>query len=183
MPRIRRVQIEWRWLAWEKDFTWTDNVLPQLEEMNLVSDDLKTLVYVIVADGQFAISYPKRPSPTLYIGSGDLKRRFTSHLNWLNEMTELAHDNRFSIAICQPQTRDREPVHRQFEAELLHQFKELCGCIPIRNQRLERCFGNFHFEPKSEVQKPLIIGRGRRYRWEIKPLPSSRYYRSFKKRI
>jgi hypothetical protein len=176
---MRNVRVEWKWIEWNVNFKWREQIVPQLEKHGLTENDLRTCVYVIVADGLFAIDYPKRVSPTLYIGSGNFKSRLAQHESWLSEITHLVHDYRFSIAVCRPKTRDGQHVHKAMEAALLREFVELHGCIPIRNKKMEHPQEDFNYVPYEKFKKPLIIGRGYRYHWAIRPLNSNPYHRSF----
>jgi len=175
---MRSVRVKWNWISWENSYCWRDDIIPQLEEKGLTERDLATCVYVIVADGLFAIDYPKKASPTLYIGSGNFKNRLAQHESWLGEITALVHDYSFSIAICTPKVKGIS-VHRDMEAALIHKFIEMYGCIPIRNQRIENPLTEYNYLPENVFRKPLMIGRGFRYHWAIKPLKANRYYKSY----
>lgn len=176
---MRKVRVDWKWLQWREGFSWNADLRPQLESHDWTENDLRTCVYVIVADGKFAIDYPNGVSPTLYIGSGNLKQRLMQHRIWLSEITALVHDYRFSVAVCEPKLKGGQPIHKEMEAALLQKFEELYGCIPIRNQRRETPLEDFNYVPVGIFKKPLVIGKGYRYHWAVRPLKSNPYYRSF----
>lgn len=179
---MQTVNVQWQWIRWNHGDNWKDDIAPQLAEYGLTEKDLKTCVYVIGIYGKFAIDYPKKESPTLYIGSGNFKARLAQHERWLSEITELVHDYSFYIAVCTPEVNER-PIHKEMEAALIQRFKEMYGCIAIRNKRHEYSQENFEYLPQSEFKKPLMLGRGYRYHWAIRPMKSNRYYKSFCARI
>lgn len=89
---MQSVRVEWKWIQWNATSLWREDIAPQLKECGLTEQDLATCVYVIAANGLFAIDYPKRVSPTVYIGSGNFKHRLIQHHKWLSEITALVHD-------------------------------------------------------------------------------------------
>jgi len=98
---MKAVKIKWEWIRWRKDSTWADDIVPQLKDKGLTEKHLATCVYVITVYGLFAIDYPKRVSPTLYIGSGNFKRRLAQHKMWLDEVTDLVNEYSFSLSTGQ----------------------------------------------------------------------------------
>jgi hypothetical protein len=74
-----QVRISWKWLDWTPGDTWAKNIIPQLSQQGLSEEQLDRCVYVAHANGLFAIKYPKRISPTLYIGEGNFKNRMIQH--------------------------------------------------------------------------------------------------------
>lgn len=62
----KSVSIEWFWIDWSVGDTWRKAVLPRLEEEGVKESSLERCVYLIRANGMFAIEYPKGISPTLY---------------------------------------------------------------------------------------------------------------------
>lgn len=174
----KSVKVEWIWLHWNRGYVWREDIVPQLKKHNITEKDLRKCVYVIAANGLFAIDYPKKVSPTLYIGSGNFKARLAQHESWLNEITALVYDYSFSVAVCIP-TCASVPVHKEMEATLIQEFKHIYGCLPIRNQKSENPMKHYNYSPPSEFRKPLMIGRGHRYHWAIRPLKSNRYYKSY----
>jgi hypothetical protein len=179
---MQTVKVQWQWIQWNSGDSWREDIVPQLKKIGLSESDLKSCVYVISANGLFAIDYPKKESPTLYIGSGNFKARMAQHESWLGEITALVHDYSFSIALCHPKVQGKS-VHRAMEAALIHQFIEMFGCIPIRNKKLENPSENYNYSPHSEFKRPLMIGRGFRYHWAIRPMKSNRYYKAYCDRL
>lgn len=175
---MQTVRVQWEWLNWNHGDVWSEDMVPQLERHGLSEQDLRTCVYVIAANGLFAIDYPRGVSPALYIGSGNFKHRLMQHQSWLSEITSLVHDYSFSIAVCKPRSK-AHLVHKDMEGALLHKIREMYGCIPIRNNRIENPYVEYRYQSEAEFKRPLMIGRGVRYHWAIRPLKSNRFYKSY----
>jgi hypothetical protein len=99
--------------------------------------DLTRAVYIIRTCGNFAIDYPKKPSPTLYIGEGNFKQRLMQHKNWLSELRELVGSFPFEIALDIPRARNNVYLYKDMEADLLHEFKSIYGLAPFLNKQME----------------------------------------------
>ena len=104
---MANIQLRWSYLTWDVGNKWVKDIVPQLESYKITENQLIRAVYVIRTNGNFAINYPKKPSPTLYIGEGDFKQRITQHRNWLKKLRELVGEFPFEIAIAIP---DRKSV-------------------------------------------------------------------------
>jgi hypothetical protein len=145
----------------------------------ITEEQLERAVYVIRTCGKFAIDYPNKPSPTLYIGEGNFKQRLMQHKNWLKELRELVGDFPFEIALEIPRARNNAYLYKDMEADLLHEFKEIYGLAPFLNKQMEYHDGDHDYEPYEEFIRPLQIGRGKRIPWAISPLPSNGHYDNY----
>jgi len=173
------IQVNWHYINWDVGNTWAKNIIPQLISYGITEEQLERAVYVIRTNGNFAIDYPNKPSPTLYIGEGNFKQRLMQHKNWLQELRELVGEFPFEIALAIPRARNNEYVYKNMEADLLHEFKKIYGLAPFMNKQMEFHNGNHTYEPYEEFVRPLQIGRGKRIPWAIRPLPSNTQYASF----
>jgi hypothetical protein len=171
-----KVRIQWKWIHWKPGNTWSADILPQLSELGVTEAQLKRCVYVIRANGNFAIRYPKGNSPTLYIGEGNFKYRLQRHSYWLGELHELVGEFSFEIGICFPRVRNSYKTYCDFEAALLEEFKSIYGCAPLRNAQMESRTRLYDYYPIDEVRSAIMIGKGVRYKWAIEPMKSSRFY-------
>lgn len=171
-----KVRIDWQWISWRHGDSWTKDILPQLSDLGVSEAQLKRCVYVIRANGNFAIRYPKGNSPTLYIGEGNFKYRLRRHQYWLGELHELVGDFSFEIGICFPRVRNSSKTYCDFEAALLDEFKDIYGCAPLRNSQMERRTRNYDYFPMEDIRAAIMIGKGVRYKWAIEPMKSSRFY-------
>lgn len=170
------VQIKWAWLDWEPGFTWAKYIVPQLNDIGLKEAELERCVYVIRANGLFAVQYPKGISPTLYIGEGNFKSRIMQHKNWLGPLIDLVGEFAFQIGVCVPRVKHSYYTYKDFEAALLIEFKDIYGCAPLRNKQMEKRNANHEYKPMEEIRGAIMIGRGVRYHWAITPLKSSSYH-------
>ena len=173
------VSIEWHWIELHPHDTW-----PVIEE-KLVEAEVKLkllprCVYVIRAADSFAIRYPYKYSPTLYIGEGRFKQRITSHRKWLATIHELTGKFALEVAICFPRVRNNDQAHKEFEAHLLSVFFKRFGSLPLRNKIHE----SKHFQHSYErvaTTEVLGPGKGKRYKWALEPLTANPFYKAYVK--
>lgn len=171
------VSIEWFWIRINPDDTWS------ITEEKLVNAgvDLRKLprsVYVIRAANSFSIRYPKRHSPTLYIGEGKFKQRISLHRKWLSKIHALTGAFPLDVAICTPRVTNNTKAHQEFEAHLLNVFFKNYGSLPLKNKIHEN--NKFHHKyDKSSVTDVIGPGKGKRYKWAIEPLKSNPFHKHF----
>ena len=173
------IKIKWAYIEWDVGFTWAKDIVPQIQECKLNITDLNRAVYIIRTKGNFAIDYPKLPSPTLYIGEGDFRARISRHKTWLKELRELVGEFPFEIAIAIPRAKNNVFMYKEMEADLLHEFKSIYGVTPLLNKQLEYHNKEHTYLPYKEFIRPLQIGRGKRIAWGLRPLPSNRQYDNY----
>lgn len=124
----------------------------------------------------FAIEYPRGISPTVYIGEGNFEQRITQHKNWLRDLADLQGENEFLIGYCFPRARNASKVYSEFEAMLINEFRDIYGAAPLRNKQMEFQKSNHEFHPISEIRSAIMIGKGVRFHWAVKPMKSSSMY-------
>lgn len=172
-----KVDIKWFWLILNPTETW------KTTEAKLVASgvDLKKLpksVYVIRAADSFAIKYPYKYSPTLYIGEGRFKQRITTHRKWLTSIYDLAGEFPLEVAICFPRVRNNTIAHREFEAHLLNRFQKQYDSLPLRNKNMENAQYN-HMYQKQATSEVLGPGKGKKYKWALEPLKANIFYNDY----
>lgn len=180
---MANVHIEWDWLHWNCNQTWGKDVWPELQSRGVKLQDLERCVYVIRLNGLFAIQYPKGISPTVYIGEGNFEQRITQHKNWLLELADLQGDYEFLIAYCFPRARNASKVYSEFEAMLIHEFRDIYGSAPLRNKQMEFQKASHAFGPIDEIRSAIMIGRGMRFHWSVQPMKSSPMYDVYQRTI
>ncbi|WP_167630999.1 hypothetical protein [Mariprofundus ferrooxydans] len=173
------IKVKWMYIDLCSSDTWKKTILPKIEAHGLTEDKLKRAVYVIRTNGNFAIDYPYKPSPTLYIGEGNFRNRIGNHRAWLKELTDLVGEFPIEVALAIPRARNNQFVYRDMEADLLHQFKSMYGMAPFLNQQMEYPKGEHEYEPWIEFVRPLQIGKGVRIPWALSPLPSNPQYDNY----
>ncbi|CRM61165.1 hypothetical protein IFR08_15185 [Pseudomonas fluorescens] len=173
---MANVNIKWNWLHWTCEQTWGRDVWPELQSRGVKLQDLERCVYVIRLNGFIAIEYPKGISPTLYIGEGNFEQRITQHKNWLLELADLQGNYQFLIAYCFPRARNASQVYSDFEANLIHEFRDTYGAAPLRNKQMEFQKAKHTYGPTNEIRKAIMIGSGTRFHWAVKPMKSSPMY-------
>lgn len=172
--------MKWAYITWKMNQTWKKDILPQLEKQGITEDQLDRAVYVIRTNGNFAIDYQVKPSPTLYIGEGNFKGRIGSHRrNWLNSLISLVGDFPIEIAVSIPRAKNNTYVYKDVEADLLWEFKFIYGNAPFFNKQNEYPLKEHEYINYDEFIKPLQIGRGKRIPWVIRPLKSNKFYKTF----
>jgi hypothetical protein len=175
------VPIDWFWMD---DFTVDDTatqIREQAEEAmrkggGQVRNSFPQAVYVIRTEKPFAIQYPLRFSPTIYIGEGNLISRLNSHRRWLKRLQEQGHNFQFEVAFCLPRLPGNSDAYKDYEAFLLSKFKVKYGALPLRNKQNENMVYQHQYSHTETVIGPT---RGVRYRWAIQPLPSNSFRRVF----
>lgn len=175
------VQIKWDWLHWNCSQTWGKDVLPELQRRGVKPQDLKRCVYVIRLNGLFAIQYPRGISPTVYIGEGNFEQRITQHKNWLVDLGDLQGENEFLIGYCFPRAKNASKVYSEFEAMLIHEFRDIYGAAPLRNKQMEFQKSNHVFEPINDIRSAIMIGQGMRFHWAVQPMKSSSMYDDYQR--
>jgi len=172
------IKVEWMYIEWGVGYTWAKNVIPQLQEYSLTEEQLERAVYVIRTTGNFAVDYPAKPSPTLYIGEGNFKDRIMQHKNWLRELSDTVGEFPIEIALAIPRARNNWFVYQDMEAELIQTFKRIYGAAPFLNKQMEFPKIEHKYEPYKEFIRPLQM-RGKKIPWALKPLPSNSQYENF----
>ena len=173
------VSIKWYWIELRPTDTWTV-IQEQLVKAEVKLQLLPRCVYVIRAANSFAISYPKKYSPTLYIGEGRFRQRITSHRKWLASIHELTGEFALEVAICFPRVPGNDQAHKEFEAHLLGVFFKRFGSLPLRNKIHES--KNFkHTYERVATTEVLGPGKGKRYKWAIEPLKTNPFYKAYVK--
>ena len=150
-----------------------------------VKGSLDRSVYVIRMTGDFVIAYEKRNSPVLYIGRGNCAQRLAAHLkNWLHEVRSFGSEVGLDIRVASPRRQKRENYFKNVEADLLRDFAKEHGALPFFNKRFERTFqGKCHhgLEARKEMRSAILIGRGNRPRWALKPTRANKAFATFLK--
>lgn len=175
------VPIDWFWMD---DFT-VDDTAAQIREQaqnairkggGKVRKTFAQAVYVIRTEKPFAIQYPLRFSPTIYIGEGNLISRLNSHRKWLKKVQKQGHQFQFEVAFCLPRLSGNGDAYKDYEAFLLSEFKRKYGALPLRNKQNESVLFKHQYRHTETVTGPT---KGVRYRWAIQPLPANPFRRVF----
>lgn len=177
-----KAPLVWGWLKWKPGYTWTKNIVPQLQKAKIDVKNLDRCVYVIRVNGIFAISYPKKASPVIYIGEGSFQQRLSCHKDWLGDMGNLVHDYSFEIGVAMPRVKNSPDTYKDCEAALILKFREMHGAAPIANRRIEKRMFNYEYSERG-VKEALQIGKGVRYHWAIRPMRASGLYKDYHKTI
>jgi hypothetical protein len=173
------VTIEWKWIELHPDDTWS-MIEEKLSAADVKLGLLSRAVYVIRAADSFAIKYPFKYSPTLYIGEGRFKQRVTSHRKWLSAIYDLTGEFALEVAICAPRVRNNDQAHKEFEAHLLSVFSKRYGSLPLRNKNHESVrFG--HIYERVATTEVLGPGQGKKYKWALEPLKANPFYKGYVK--
>lgn len=178
---IVTVPLRWTCVDWHPDETWGKVLLPRLIENGALPKRLDRSVYVIRLAGNFAISYPKGESPTVYIGEGSFGGRITSHKKWARELEELVGDFNFQVCVATPRVKNQENTYLDTEAALLQRFGQRFGTAPLWNKQFER--RRFKNHQYSQDKLDYVLGKrsGAKYLWAIKPMKASPFYESYVK--
>lgn len=172
-----QVQIAWKWIEINTNTTKAQ-IKKLLKEHGIKDDDLTRAVYVIRAKDVFAIEYPLGVSPTLYIGEGKFFQRIDIHRKWIKQIFEQKILFPLEIAVATPRVKHNAVAYKELEAFLLHEFETNFGSLPMNNKNHETIkFG--HKYDSSEINSVIGLGRGKRYKWAIKPMKSNAFHSLF----
>jgi hypothetical protein len=133
-------------------------------------------------NGIFAINYPNKVSPVIYIGEGRFGQRLSKHKNWLGDLGNLVHDYAFEIGIAIPRVKNSPETYKDCEAALILRFQDIYGAAPLANRQIERRRFDYEYSEQG-IKEALHIGKGTKYHWAIKPMPASNLYGSYHKTI
>lgn len=142
---------------------------------------LQHSVYAIRLAGNFAISYPKGVSPTVYVGEGRFAARINSHRKWARQLEELIGEFTFQVCIATPRVENQPKAYLDCEAALLQRFGERFGSAPLWNKQFER--RRFLHHEYSQRKLDYVLGKrsGARYHWALQPMKSSPFYANYLK--
>ena len=174
---MAEVNIDW-WKATEIPLAETDwgNIrLYSGAQQSIDPFEWDRCVYIIRLSPPFAIHYEddekaegkKRiVSPLIYVGSGLIKSRWSSHRKWLVELGNFIPGGRYEVWVCKPRVRNNDAAYQALEGYLLTRFKEESGFLPLRNLKIE---GQDERHEYYEELYSEIIDSDRRYVWAIWP--------------
>lgn len=175
-----KVNVSWTWLDWQPHCTWSEHIVPQLVDAGIPIWMLDRCVYVIRTDGVFAIEYPYKPSPVIYIGEGNFQQRLGKHKYWLGDLEELVRDYSFRIGVAIPRVRNNVEAYKDYEAALIQRFRDIHGSAPMANSHMEYRRSDYVYS-EEVMREALLIGKGVRFKWAIKPMPSAALHEAYYK--
>ena len=143
----------------------------------------KRLVYIIRLTGPVTIQYPKRSSPTIYIGEGFAWGRITNgHNEWISTLLQGISEFGLRVHIAVPRVRKQKEFYRNFEADLIDDFIRRHGCIPLFNRQREIKYAGtyvYSAEAKKAFRHRIETGKGFKAQWAMIPTPNSALYDHF----
>lgn len=175
-----KVAIPWTWLNWVPGHTWGEHIVPQLDDAAIPVSKLDRCVYVIRTNGLFAIDYPYKPSPVIYIGEGNFQQRLGRHKGWLGDLEALVRDYSFCIGVAFPRVPNNVEAYKDCEAALIQKFRDIHGSAPMANSHMEYRRSDYVYD-EDVVREALLIGKGVRFKWAIKPMPSASLHNAYYK--
>lgn len=173
------VKITWHWVDFDPSET-RGKIEKRLIDANAPMTRIDRAVYVIRMKPPFAISYPQKYTPVLYIGEGDLLSRLGSHRKWASSMRSLGYSFPLEVAFCCPRVQNNASAHRVFEAHLLNVFFGRYGSLPLKNSIHESMAYDHQYE-RVATSSVLGPGSGTRHMWAIQPLASNPFKAVFER--
>lgn len=181
MTRQVNVALNWTRIDWHPGDTWKKVTLPRLIDAGLNPKLIDRSVYVIRLNGDFAVSYPRGETPTVYIGEGNFSSRIHSHRSWVSEIRDLVGEFSFQVCVATPRVRNREFAYRDTEAALLDRFAERFNSAPLWNKQFEKRLCPHYVYSQKQLDTVLGKRSGARYKWALRPLRSSPFFQSYEK--
>ncbi len=181
MPNQVIVPLSWTCVDWLPHETWKTDLLPRLIEHGAVEGSLKRSVYAIRLAGNFAISYPKGESPTVYIGEGSFGTRIASHRSWARKLVDLVGEFSFQVCVATPRVRKQPNTYLDCEAALLQRFGDRFGTAPLWNKQFEKRRFLHHVYSQDKLDYVLGKRSGAKYEWALRPMRASPFYTNYMK--
>lgn len=139
-------------------------------------------IYVIRVTGDVAIRYPKRVSPTIYIGQGRAKGRLTNHTQWLAPLVMSIPKLGLDLRVAEIVRRNNTSLCTHVEADMLAWFQARHGALPWFNRQRERSkeeIYEYAREAKQKLTKGYTTGTGNSFRWAIAPTKNNPHHNAF----
>lgn len=139
-------------------------------------------IYVIRVTGDVSIRYPKRVSPTIYIGQGRARGRIKQHTKWLAPLVMSIPKLGLEVRIAELVRRNNTSLCTHVEADMLAWFQARYGVLPWFNRQRERSkeeHYNYSPEAKQKLRKGYMTGTGNRFSWAITPTKSNPHHDAF----
>ena len=177
-----KIRVDWKkvwseapttWLQLKKDFSHSNPA------QNLCH--FEKSVYVIRLDGPFCVQYYRKSSPVLYIGSGHLQQRVTSHLEWINDLSKRLDDLAFELWVLKPRVRKAHDAYKSVEGRLLSDFVLEHGSLPYFNKNKKKENRVFDYDNIRNLRSAILIGSGKRFTWALTPMSREPTYNSYRK--
>ena len=175
------VPLSWEVIDWHPSDNWTKVTYPRLVEAGIDIDRIKKCVYVIRLNGDYAIDYPDGESPVVYIGEGNFNSRIKLHRKWAANLKELVGEYLFQVCVATPRVQNCDKAYRDCEAVLLDRFSEKFGSAPLWNKQFESRLHDNHSYSVKSLDYALCKRSGAKYKWAIRPMRSSPFFRSYGK--
>lgn len=174
------MNVEWDWIDLSIGDKWSES-RRKLIEAEAPIDDLSRSVYVIRIAERYAIKYPDGPSPTIYIGRGNLPGRRAAHMKWLSRLKNEFPDLTFELGVNKLRVRNNPMAYKDLEAALLLSFSDKFGSLPLKNRRSEKRQSNYPFRQR-DLGIGINPGSGGHYLWSIVPMRRSSFYKDYLKK-
>lgn len=170
---MTKISIDW-WKATEiplAEADWRNIRLYSANQSSINPFDWVRCVYAIRLAPPFAVHYGNTEketliSPLIYLGSGSIAERWSSHREWLTELGHAIPGGRYEVWVCRPRVRNSDTAYAGLEGYLLQTFRSRTGYLPLRNRKVQS--GNERHEYDEELYKQ-IIEADRRYLWAVWP--------------
>lgn len=139
-------------------------------------------IYVIRLSGEFAVRYPHKFNPTIYIGEGNARGRLITHVNWIVPLVRSVTQIGIEVRVAEIVRRNNVKLRRNIEADMLRWFQDGHGALPWFNRQRERsreeCF-DYEIEAKRSLVGGFSVGSGNNFKWAIEPTKNNPFYESF----
>ncbi len=140
-------------------------------------------VYVVRLVGPQVIDYPKRASPTVYIGEGKAEVRLVTHAgNWLANLLVDLPECGLEIVVLEPALPNRPDFYKCVEGDLLSMFKRRFGCLPLCNSQSEKVTAEqyeYTADAKTHLRSLIDVGKGNKPQWSVRPRRGNRFYNDY----
>jgi hypothetical protein len=161
---------EW-WRATEIPLIDTDwrNIRIYCQQQETDPFDWERCLYIVRLSPPYSIAYGPNcelESPLLYVGSGTLRDRWSTHREWLYELGHAIPGGRYEVLAARPRAQNNAAFYKDI-ADILVNVRETAFCLPLRNLRIE---GTPRRHTYEDGFFSGIYKADRRYLWSMYPL-------------
>jgi len=133
-------------------------------------------IYIVSLAGSICIGYPNEESQVIYVGQGKIRERIKAHLkNWVAHLSESLQDMEFNIYMTEVKVPGFAEAYKDVEYDILEEFRERYGQLPIQNSISGRYSEREH-EYNKKAFYPIWRNRNINKGWKIEPMPDNDWF-------
>lgn len=134
-------------------------------------------IYVITMAGNLCVQYKHGPSQVIYIGRGQIRKRFYQHLkNWVANFSESLQDIKFRFWMTEVKIPGSTNAFKDVESDLICNFRNKFGEFPLLNKKNGDTCQKYH-SYNANLTKPFKNEHQIKSGWYIRPMADNEWFR------